>query len=128
MYIVTELMVNGSLLDYLRGLKERSEELTMSQMIEMASQVAAGMAYLEAHQFIHRDLAARNVLVGENRQCKISDFGLARLISDNEYVPSNETKFPIKWTAPEGALYGRFSIKSDVWSFGYVCVCDGVCV
>jgi fyn-related kinase len=118
MYIVTELMKHGSLLDYLRGMRERGQELMMSQMIEMAAEVASGMAYLESQNFIHRDLAARNVLVGENRVCKVADFGLARLITDDEYTPSNDTKFPIKWTAPEGALYGRFSIKSDVWSFG----------
>lgn len=46
----------------------------------MAAQIASGMAYLEAQNYIHRDLAARNVLVGENNEVKIADFGLARLI------------------------------------------------
>jgi serine/threonine protein kinase len=46
----------------------------------MAIQVAAGMAYLESHNYIHRDLAARNVLVGFFHMVKIADFGLARLI------------------------------------------------
>ncbi|CAB1315565.1 unnamed protein product, partial [Coregonus sp. 'balchen'] len=49
---------------------------------------------------------------------KVADFGLARLIEDNEYTARQGAKFPIKWTAPEAALYGRFTIKSDVWSFG----------
>ena len=55
--------------------------------------------------FIHRDLAARNVLVNESRQCKIADFGLSKL--DEEYTASNTTRFPVKWTAPEAALYGK---------------------
>ena len=48
------------------------------------------------------------------------DFGLTRLIdiSDNEYSAREGTKFPIKWTSPEADLYGKFTIKSDVWSFG----------
>ena len=87
-------------------------------MIDAAAQIASGMAYLEQQGFIHRDLAARNILVGENYICKVADFGLARLIVDDEYVAREGARFPIKWTAPEAALYNRFTIKSDIWSFG----------
>ena len=48
-------------------------------------QVAHGMAHLERKGLIHRDLAARNVLIGENIIAKVADFGLARVIVDNEY-------------------------------------------
>lgn len=48
--------------------------------MDIASQVAEGMCYLESQNYIHRDLAARNILVGENNICKVGDFGLARLI------------------------------------------------
>ena len=48
-------------------------------------QVASGMAHLERKGLIHRDLAARNVLIGENLITKVADFGLARVIVDNEY-------------------------------------------
>lgn len=51
----------------------------------MAAQIAGGMAYLESQNYIHRDLAARNVLVGESNTVKIADFGLARLIKEDEY-------------------------------------------
>ncbi|XP_054900445.1 tyrosine-protein kinase SRK2 [Poeciliopsis prolifica] len=118
-YIITELMKHGSLLDYLR--KDKGKTLRVQDQIEMAAQIASGMAYLEQQNYIHRDLAARNVLVGENNICKVADFGLARVFmkeSENVYEARDGGKFPVKWTAPEAIHNNKFSIKSDVWSFG----------
>ena len=118
-YIVTELMKHGSLLEYLRG--ERTS-LKLPQLIDMSAQVASGMAYLEEQNYIHRDLAARNILVGDHMICKIAGFRRARLLEKGIYVPEPHVvdKLSNKWTAPEAALYNRFTIKSDVWSFGIV--------
>ena len=72
------------------------------------------MSYLKEHSYVHCNLAARNILVEEGDSCKVADFGLARAIKKD----INSSEFPIKWMAPEAALYNRFTIKSDVWSFG----------
>jgi len=117
-YIITELMSNGSLYNFLQ--KPEGRHLRLPQLIEIPSEVATGMAYIERMNYIHRDLAARNVLVGDNNCVKICDFGLARLVRDQERKQNKEEKpFPIKWTAPEAIQHPyNFTIKSDVWSFG----------
>ncbi|XP_030641058.1 protein-tyrosine kinase 6 [Chanos chanos] len=114
-YIITELMEKGNLLYFLRGQEGRS--LDFMALTDMASQVADGMAYLESQNSIHRDLAARNVLVGGDCICKVADFGLARVIKEPFYESEDKT-IPYKWSAPEAISHGRFSNKSDVWSFG----------
>ncbi|XP_060677248.1 tyrosine-protein kinase Blk-like [Hemiscyllium ocellatum] len=114
-YIVTEYMAKGSLLDFLKT--DEGSKLQLVKLIDMSAQIAEGMAYIEQKNYIHRDLRAANILVSDALICKIADFGLARLI-DNEYTAREGAKFPIKWTAPEAINYGTFTIKSDVWSFG----------
>ncbi|XP_066240510.1 protein-tyrosine kinase 6 isoform X1 [Saccopteryx leptura] len=114
-YIITELMAKGSLLELLRDSDQKA--LPVLELVDIASQVAEGMCYLEAQNYIHRDLAARNILVGENNICKVGDFGLARLIKEDIYL-SHDRNIPYKWTAPEALSRGRYSVKSDVWSFG----------
>lgn len=107
-YLITEFLKHGTLLDHL---KSNGRSLELRHLIDMGAQVAAGMAYLEENNFIHRNLAARNVLMSGHYTCKVTDYGLCR--DDN----TTGAKF-VKWTAPEAALDNKFSIKSDVWSFG----------
>ncbi|XP_007517292.2 tyrosine-protein kinase Blk [Erinaceus europaeus] len=114
-YIVTEYMARGCLLDFLKT--DEGSRLSLSRLIDMSAQIAEGMAYIERMNSIHRDLRAANILVSEALCCKVADFGLARII-DSEYTAQEGAKFPIKWTAPEAIHFGVFTIKADVWSFG----------
>ncbi|XP_051471066.1 cytoplasmic tyrosine-protein kinase BMX [Apus apus] len=114
-YLVTEYMPNGCLLNYLRS---HGKELQPLQLLEICYDVCDAMAFLESCQFIHRDLAARNCLVDSNLTVKVSDFGMTRYVLDDLYVSSLGTKFPVKWSAPEVFHYTKFSSKSDVWAFG----------
>ena len=120
-YMITELMKHRSLLDFIRhNPPGKGRSLTHVDLIDMAAQVASGMTYLEEKDYVHRDLAAKNVLVGEYLICKVADFRFTNLITEEYYEKNFLPQFSIKWTAPEAALYNRYSMKSDVWSFGII--------
>ncbi|XP_068733650.1 fibroblast growth factor receptor 2-like isoform X1 [Montipora capricornis] len=95
--------------------------LTSQQLMKFAWQIADGMNYLSLRKIIHRDLAARNVLVGEAETCKVTDFGMARDVQQESiYERKTRGRLPVKWTAYESLLYGKYTAKSDVWSYGVV--------
>ncbi|KAM9036839.1 ephrin type-A receptor 8 [Sarcophilus harrisii] len=117
--IVTEYMENGSLDSFLRT---HDGQFSIVQLVGMLRGVGAGMRYLSDLGYVHRDLAARNVLVNSQLVCKVSDFGLSRVLEDDPDAAYTTTggKIPIRWTAPEAIAFRKFSSASDVWSFGVV--------
>ncbi|XP_078379851.1 uncharacterized protein LOC144662794 isoform X3 [Oculina patagonica] len=129
--VLIEYVPYGDLLGYLRksrGLNDTyfnnpdrkpKTNLTSQQLMRFAWQIADGMTYLSTRKIIHRDLAARNVLVGEGEKCKVTDFGMARNVhQDDIYTKQSRGRLPVKWTAYEALLYGTYTTQSDVWSYG----------
>ncbi|KAK5907658.1 hypothetical protein CesoFtcFv8_005479 [Champsocephalus esox] len=126
--VVMELMTHGDLKSYLRALRPDSEHNPtgrsppiLKEMIQMAAEIADGMAYLNAKKFVHRDLAARNCMVGEDFTVKIGDFGMTRDIYETDYYrKGGKGLLPVRWMAPESLKDGVFTAHSDCWSFGVV--------
>uniref|UniRef100_H3CFK3 receptor protein-tyrosine kinase n=1 Tax=Tetraodon nigroviridis TaxID=99883 RepID=H3CFK3_TETNG len=117
--IITEYMENGSLDAFLR---KHDGQFTVIQLVGMLRGIASGMKYLSDMSYVHRDLAARNILVNSNLVCKVSDFGLSRVLEDDPEAAytTRGGKIPIRWTAPEAIAYRKFTTASDVWSYGIV--------
>ncbi|XP_022809169.1 proto-oncogene tyrosine-protein kinase receptor Ret-like isoform X2 [Stylophora pistillata] len=131
--VLIEYVPFGDLLGYLRKSRELNDtyykdpdnkpqtNLTSQQLMKFAWQIADVMSYLSSKSIIHRDLAARNVLVGQKETCKVKDFGMARDVQlENIYERKTKGRLPVKWTAYEALLYGTYTTKSDVWSYGVV--------
>lgn len=117
--LIMEYLPYGSLRDYLQKHKERIDH---KKLLQYTSQICKGMEYLGTKRYIHRDLATRNILVENENRVKIGDFGLTKVLpQDKEYYKVKEPgESPIFWYAPESLTESKFSVASDVWSFGVV--------
>uniref|UniRef100_A0A4W5NSX5 Receptor protein-tyrosine kinase n=1 Tax=Hucho hucho TaxID=62062 RepID=A0A4W5NSX5_9TELE len=114
--LITQIMPYGCLLDYV---KENKDNIGSQCLLNWCVQIAKGMNYLEEHHLVHRDLAARNVLVKTPHHLKITDFGLAKLLTaDEKEYHADGGKAPIKWMALESILHWTYTHQSDVWSYG----------
>uniref|UniRef100_A0A2I3HG98 receptor protein-tyrosine kinase n=1 Tax=Nomascus leucogenys TaxID=61853 RepID=A0A2I3HG98_NOMLE len=99
--IITEYMENGSLDAFLR---KNDGRFTVIQLVGMLRGIGSGMKYLSDMSYVHRDLAARNILVNSNLVCKVSDFGMSRVLEDD----------------PEAAYTTRVRKIGDIWAFTLV--------
>ena len=131
--LVMSYCEHGSLLSYLKKNAKDGEPIGYLIKLQLGVDIACGMGHLASRSFIHRDLACRNVLVSSELVGIIADFGLSRggatgasAAGDDsaddapEYYRSKTGIAPVRWTAPEALQHNRFSIASDVWSYGIV--------
>ncbi|XP_060676062.1 G-type lectin S-receptor-like serine/threonine-protein kinase At4g27290 [Ziziphus jujuba] len=119
--LIYEYMPNKSL-DHFIFDNKRSTILCWKQQFDIIMGIARGLLYLHRDsklQIIHRDLKAANILLDNNLNPKISDFGLARMFSgDEKETRTRRIIGTYGYMSPEYAIDGKFSVKSDVFSFG----------
>lgn len=123
LYLVHEFMENGSLDQFLYG--DKSRNLSWKQRFDIIFGTARGLAYLHEQYHvtvIHRDIKTSNILLDDELQPKIADFGLIRLLPEDKTHISTKLAESLDncYIAPEYAIHGQLSEKVDTYSFGIV--------
>ncbi|XP_015577706.1 LRR receptor-like serine/threonine-protein kinase FEI 2 [Ricinus communis] len=118
--LIYDYLAMGSLDDILH---ERGQEqpLNWSARLRIALGSARGLAYLHhdcSPKIVHRDIKSSNILLDENFEPHVSDFGLAKLLVDEEAHVTTVVAGTFGYLAPEYLQSGRATEKSDVYSFG----------
>ncbi|KAL5200132.1 hypothetical protein ABZP36_021335 [Zizania latifolia] len=122
-YLVYEFMKNGSLHNALKT-NAGGEVLPWPARLRIAVGIAAGLEYLHVSQrpqIIHRDLKPSNILLDDDMEARIADFGLARAIPDaNTHMTTSNVAGTLGYIAPEYHQTLKFTAKCDVYSFGVI--------
>uniref|UniRef100_A0A1J3E236 Leucine-rich repeat receptor-like serine/threonine/tyrosine-protein kinase SOBIR1 n=1 Tax=Noccaea caerulescens TaxID=107243 RepID=A0A1J3E236_NOCCA len=123
-YLVYEFMKNGSLQDILNDVSDGNKELMWPARHKIALGIAAGLEYLHmdhSPRIIHRDLKPANVLLDDDMEARISDFGLAKAMPDADtHVSTANISGTAGYIAPEYHQTFKFTEKCDIFSFGVV--------
>ncbi|KAL8112888.1 hypothetical protein AgCh_020261 [Apium graveolens] len=121
--LIYEYMTNKSLDRFIYDADKRSQ-LGWNKRLDIIHGIARGILYLHEDsrlKIIHRDIKPSNVLLDHDMVAKISDFGMARIFGEDE-ITGNTKRIvgTYGYMAPEYAMGGQFSVKSDVFSFGVI--------
>mmetsp|Transcript_24146 Transcript_24146/g.57565 ORF Transcript_24146/g.57565 Transcript_24146/m.57565 type:complete len:881 (+) Transcript_24146:43-2685(+) len=119
LYLVTELVVGGSLEDLLHIEKRK---LTLNEILSIAMQIADAMQFLHMANIVHRDLKPSNCLIDHTGVVKLCDFGLARVMGKETAASSESARAgtPV-YLAPEALQGAPTTNKVDVYSFAIIC-------
>ncbi|XP_051142433.1 probable serine/threonine-protein kinase PBL7 [Andrographis paniculata] len=122
--LVYDYMPLGSLEDHLHGSRSNRKNLDWNKRMQIAAGAARGLQYLHTQMtppIIYRDLKCSNILLGKDYHPRLSDFGLAKVgpSGDQTHV-STRVMGTYGYCAPDYAMTGQLTFKSDIYSFGVV--------
>ncbi|XP_019101572.1 PREDICTED: LEAF RUST 10 DISEASE-RESISTANCE LOCUS RECEPTOR-LIKE PROTEIN KINASE-like 1.4 isoform X3 [Camelina sativa] len=118
--LVYEYISNGTLAEHLHGDRAEARPLSWSTRLNVAIETASALSFLHKSEIIHRDVKTTNILLEDNYQVKVADFGLSRLFPMDQTHISTAPQGTPGYVDPEYYQCYRLNEKSDVYSFGVV--------
>lgn len=122
LFLIYEFVPNGTVADHLHGIQARPGQLPWLTRLKIAIETASALAFLHASETIHRDVKTTNILVDNNFNVKVADFGLSRLFPTQVTHVSTSPQGTPGYVDPEYHECYQLTKKSDVFSFGVVLV------
>ena len=116
-YFIVMEYIEGKTLKQL--LKKRGT-LTLSESIDIMLQLTDGMAHAHDSYIIHRDLKPQNIMIKDDGQIKITDFGIAMALNATQLTQTNSVMGSVHYLPPEQASGKRCTTKSDIYSMGII--------
>ncbi len=115
-YLVMEYVKGQTLKQYI----QQYAPLAPTKCVDIMKQLASGIAHAHQNQIIHRDIKPQNILMDEDGNVKITDFGIAMALEDTSFTRTNSVLGTVHYLSPEQARGGSATKKSDIYSLGIV--------
>ena len=115
-YMVMQYVKGTDLKAYIR----KHYPIPLTQVIDIMEQVLSAVATAHAHGIIHRDLKPQNILIDENKNVKITDFGIAVAVSQDSLTQTNTLMGSVHYLSPEQARGSIATKQSDIYSLGII--------
>lgn len=115
-YLVMEYVKGQTLKQYI----QKYAPLAPTKCVNIMKQLTSAIAHAHQNQIIHRDIKPQNILMDENDNVKITDFGIAMALEDTSFTRTNSVLGTVHYLSPEQARGGTATKKSDIYSLGIV--------
>ena len=114
-FIAMELVPGTSLREVMN-----SGSLPLARATAITSQIAKGLMAAHEHGILHRDIKPANILINDDGEVKIVDFGLAKLVGSTNMTAAGTTLGTVAYMSPEQAFGGKVARQTDIWSLGVI--------
>ena len=116
--LLYEFLQLGDLRQFLLSQQSHGTMLSSKELMYILTQVASALEYLATQHYIHKDVAAHNVIVSHNLNVKLSNLKITQGVHSANYCTIHNKLLPIRWLPPESITYNRFTLDTDIFSYG----------